>query len=122
MWRQASQEDLRSAVEGLPQLLSGTFAARQPEDPLCGRTLVIQQSQRVLRGQRGRVAWLESGPGDGNPCGMGTPWPDLLPWMGWGSEPSWLQRAARGQSKRAPLEPEPDSPGAQSGQGEKSGT
>ena len=43
---------------------------------------------------------------------MGTPWPGLLTWMGWGSVPSWLQRAARGWPKRAPLPPEPDCPAA----------
>jgi len=42
---------------------------------------------------------------------MGTPWPGLLTCMGWGSIPSWLQRAARGRPKRAPLAPEPDGPG-----------
>ena len=48
----------------------------------------------------------------GGASGLGTPWPGLLTWMGWGSVPSWLQRAARGRPKRAPLPPDPDSPGA----------
>lgn len=44
----------------------------------------------------------------GGARGMGTPWPGMLTWMGWGRVPSWLQRAARGRPKRAPLLPEPD--------------
>lgn len=54
--------DLHPAVEGLPDLAAGTLAGCQTEDPLCGRPVLIEQSQQVLRAQRRRVAGLETGP------------------------------------------------------------
>lgn len=163
--RLAVEADLRSAVEGLPELPGGPLAGRQPEDPLRGWPVLVQQSQQVLQGTeeesclagdrpwgrrtflrgrsrcgrlhsshwggagwRGGWRWATWGgdgfvpePHPGSLCwghhlsggagGVGTPCPGLLTWMGWGSVPSWLRRAARGRPKRAPPPPEPDGPG-----------
>ena len=68
------------------------------------------RSQLCPEPQPGSLFWGHHLSGGGS--GMGIPWPGLLTWMGWGSVPSWLQRAARGRPKRAPLPPEPDGPGA----------
>ena len=63
-----------------------------------------------LSASRGPCAWYAQLCRGANR--VGPPWPVLLTWMGRGSVPSWLQRAARGRPKRAPLPAEPDGPGA----------
>ena len=123
--RLAFEVDLRSAVEGLPELAGGALTGRQPEDPLRGWPVLVQESQQVLQGTEEESCLAGDRPWDrgtfplcwghrlcGGASGMGPPWPGLLTWMVWGSAPSWLQRAARGRPKRAPLPPEPNCPGA----------
>ena len=48
--RLAFEPDLRSGVEGLPELTQGALASCQPEDPLRGWPMLVQESQQVLRG------------------------------------------------------------------------
>ena len=48
--RLAFEVDLRSTVEGLVELPQGVLAGCQPEDPLRGWPVLVQESQQVLRG------------------------------------------------------------------------